>query len=819
MDKKDFPPYDFARIEPKWRDIWEKTGAHIAKDESDRPKYYCLDMFPYPSGEGLHVGHWRGYVLSDVWSRYKKLCGYNVLHPMGWDSFGLPAENDAILKGIHPKVGTARNIANMKRQLKEIGSMFDWTREINTSDPKYYRWTQWIFLQMYKNGLAYRKMMPVNWCPNCKTGLANEEVIGGVCDRCGAEVTKKDLMQWMLRITKYADRLLEDLDKLDWPERVKILQANWIGRSEGAEVKFKVLSPENGREYELSVFTTRPDTLFGATYMVLAPEHPLVEKITSDDRRGEVGSYVERAKKILDVERASMVGEKTGVFTGAYAVNPVNGEKIPVWISDYVLMSYGTGAIMAVPAHDERDFEFAKQFDLPIVEVIKGENSRYDESGNLVEAFVGEGVMINSGRFNGMDSNLGKEKIVEWLEGKGLAKKAVNYRLRDWIFSRQRYWGEPIPIVYCDSCGEVPVPEEELPVVLPDVERYKPTGTGESPLAAIPEFVNTKCPRCGGPARRETDTMPQWAGSCWYFLRYASPDYDKGPFDPEKVGKWLPVDLYVGGIEHAILHLLYARFFTKVLYDLGYIGFDEPFTKLFNQGMIYRNGAKMSKSKGNAISPDNLVHRYGTDTVRLYELFIGPPEQDSEWSDRGIEGVYRFLNRVWNIVVANINSDVEPTLDLIKQRHMLIKSVTEGLESFKFNTTISRLMEFINYANSTDGPNGVLDRETISVFIILISPFAPHIAEELWEIMGNSGSVFDQKWPSYDEELAKVEEITVVVQVNGKLRARVRAPADISDDELREKALSEPNVKKHIEGKEIKRIIVVPRRLVNVVVI
>ncbi len=818
MKHGDFPTYNFIEIESKWKDIWERTRTHVAESASDKRNYYCLDMFPYPSGEGLHVGHWRGYVLSDVWSRYKKLCGCNILHPMGWDSFGLPAENDAILKGVHPKVGTARNIANIKRQLNEIGAMFDWTKEVNTSAPEYYRWTQWIFLKMYKSGLAYRKMVPVNWCPDCKTGLANEEVVGGVCERCGAEVSKKNLMQWMLRITKYADRLLDGLDGLDWPERVKVLQTNWIGRSEGAEVRFKILSPRDNSEYDLPIFTTRPDTLYGATYFVISPEHPLVKKITIDEQRSEVDSYVERSGKILEIERASMTGEKTGVFTGVYAVNPVDGEKIPVWVADYVLMSYGTGAIMAVPAHDQRDFEFAKKFNLPIVEVIKGEDSRYNEGGDLAEAFTGEGIMINSGHFDGMSSVLGKEKIVEWLAEKDLANKAVNYKLRDWVFSRQRYWGEPIPIVYCDDCGEVPVSEADLPVLLPEVESYKPTGTGESPLAAIPDFVNTKCPKCGGPAKRETDTMPQWAGSCWYFLRYVSPKYDKGPFDREEVDRWLPVDLYVGGIEHAILHLLYARFFTKVLYDLGYIGFDEPFPSYFPQGMIYRNGAKMSKSKGNSISPDSLVQEYGADTVRIYELFIGPPNQDSEWSDRGIEGIYRFLNRVWNVIMANIDSDCEPPLKLVKQRHILIKNVTEGLESFRFNTTISRLMEFINYAYSPDGANGKLDRETISSFIILLSPFAPHMADELWEKMGSSESVFEQRWPSYDEELTKLEEVTIVVQVNGKLRGRLDVLADIGDDELKDSALSMENVKKYTEGKVVRNIIVVPLKLINIVV-
>ncbi|OPX31437.1 MAG: leucine--tRNA ligase [Candidatus Latescibacteria bacterium 4484_181] len=731
--------YDFKTIEEKWQKVWEETGAHRTSDAREGPKYYCLDMFPYPSGSWLHVGHWRGYVISDVWSRYKKLQGFNVLHPMGWDSFGLPAENDAIKKGIHPRENTTRNIINMKRQLKQIGAMYDWDREINTSSPEYYRWTQWIFLQMYKKGLAYRKMVPINWCPRCKTGLANEEVIDGRCERCGEPVTKKEMLQWMLRITDYADQLLEGLERVDWPEKIKTMQINWIGRSQGADVTFQAISP-TGEQFPLKVFTTRPDTLFGATYLVLAPEHPLVPKLTANRQQGEVDSYIERTKHLSEVERMSEVSQKTGVFLGSYAVNPVNGEKLPIWISDYVLLSYGTGAIMCVPAHDERDFEFAKQFNLPIVEVIESPESKRGESGELLEAYIGEGVMINSGRFNGLSSQKGRGEVVKWLAGKSLAEETVRYKLRDWVFSRQRYWGEPIVSPHCKD----------------------------------------------------------------------------RPFDPDAVKKWLPVDMYIGGVEHAILHLLYARFFTKVLYDLNFIDFDEPFLRLFNQGMVCRNGAKMSKSKGNVVSPDELVEKYGTDTVRMYELFIGPPEQDAEWSDRGIEGIHRFLNRVWKLVTSNLHRSVQPSETLLRQRHLLVKNVTEGIESFKLNTTISRFMEFINSAYTLE--KGHLDSQTIDVFLILLSPFAPHMAEELWQQRGHQGSIFEAQWPKYDEALTKPQEITLVVQVNGKVRAKLQVDADIDRQEAKRLALEAPNVKAHLAGRSPQKVIVVPRRLVNIVV-
>lgn len=816
--------YDFKSFESRWRDHWRESGQHTCDDDDPRPKYYCLDMFPYPSGSGLHVGHWRGYVLSDVWCRYKTLQGYNVLHPMGWDAFGLPAENDAIKKKMHPRINTQENIDNIRRQLKEIGAMYDWAREFSTTDPEYYHWTQWIFVKMAKMGLAYKRDMPINWCPSCKTGLANEEVVGGVCERCGDVVNKKNLNQWMLKITEYADRLLYDLEKLDWPEKVKIMQSNWIGRSEGADVTFTAISAKDGAEIDFTVYTTRPDTLFGATYVVFSPEHELVRRICAPEKEAEVEEYIDWASKQTDIDRTSAVREKTGVFTGAYAINPINGEKAPIWIADYVLMGYGTGAIMAVPAHDERDFQFATKFDIPIVEVIHSEEAARNGDGALSEAWTGPGKLINSGGFDGLEWEDAKQKITGMLESIGRGKKAVNYKLRDWIYSRQRYWGEPIPMVHCEKCGWVPVPEDQLPVLLPEVEFYEPTGTGESPLAAIDDWVNTECPDCGGPAKRETDTMPQWAGSSWYFIRYASPRYDKGVVDPALAEKYLPVDLYVGGIEHAILHLLYARFFTKVLYDVGVIKFDEPFTRLFNQGMIYvideetGQGEKMSKSKGNVVSPDELVDQYGTDTVRMGELFAGPPEQDAAWSDQSIEGIYRFLKRAWKWVLDNKDTPAaEDAREVLQERHILIKNCTERLEGFRFNTIISAFMEFINAVTDSSNAGSDVSKQTVGEFLILISPMAPHFAEELWHEIGNTDSVFDQKWPQFDEALTIRDTIEVVIQINGKVRAKCSVAIDMPKDELEKLGLEQDNVKKHLEGKDIKKVIVVPNKLVNIV--
>jgi leucyl-tRNA synthetase len=804
--------YDPTEIEPKWREYWTSNRQHEAKDDDPRPKYYCLDMFPYPSGSGLHVGHWRSYVLPDCWSRYKRLQGYNVLHPMGWDAFGSPAENDAIKKGIHPAVSTRHNIENFKRQLNEIGAMYDWSREVNTTDPEYYKWTQWIFVKMFKAGLAYKTYMPVNWCPSCKTGIANEDVVNGRCERCGTEVTKKELNQWMLRITKYADRLLNGLEKLDWPEKVKTMQTNWIGRSEGAEVTFKAIAP-SGSEHPLVIFTTRPDTLFGATYMVMAPEHPLVQDLASADQHAPVQAYIDKVKGEREVDRAAST-EKTGVFTGAYAINPVNNERIPIWIADYVLMGYGTGAIMAVPAHDERDYEFAKRFGLEIREVISS------PQGIAKEAYVDEGIMMNSGRFNGMPSEKGRKEIVTWLESQGLGRGMVNYKLRDWVFSRQRYWGEPIPIVHCEKDGEVPIDEKDLPVRLPEVERYQPTGTGESPLAAIHEWVNVKCPKCGGPAKRETDTMPQWAGSSWYFLRYASP-HAKDELLTAKGKAWLPVNLYVGGVEHAILHLLYARFFTMFLRDIGVVDFDEPFHRLFNQGMITYIGKsgkaeKMSKSKGNVVNPDELVRDFGCDSLRMYELFVGPPELDAEWNEHGIEGVYRFLKRAWHwVTLHNGQWTSSPSKAMLTQRHVLVKNVTERLESFRMNTIVSSFMEFINEVTSM---NEIPDRETVETFLIAIAPFAPHFAEELWQRTEHQPSIFFQKWPKWDETYTTADTVTVAVQINGKLRGTITVKAESPEDLVMEAASKDPAITKFLNGKQIRKKVYVKNRILNLVV-
>jgi leucyl-tRNA synthetase len=804
--------YNHTQIEPKWREYWISHHLHEARDDDPRPKYYCLDMFPYPSGSGLHVGHWRSYVLPDCWARYKWLQGFNVLHPMGWDAFGSPAENDAIQKGIHPSVSTRRNIENFKRQLHEIGAMYDWSRELNTTDPHYYRWTQWIFVKMFRASLAYKTFMPVNWCPSCKTGIANEDVVNGRCERCGTEVTKKELNQWMLRITKYADRLLDGLQKLDWPEKVKTMQANWIGRSEGAEVTF-MAAGANGSHHPLKIFTTRPDTLFGATYMVIAPEHPLVEELASPDQSAEVAAYAEKTKNERDIDRAAKT-EKTGAFTGAFAVNPVNNEKIPIWIADYVLMTYGTGAIMAVPAHDERDYEFAKKFGLEIREVISS------QAGVETQAFTGEGTMVNSGQFSGMSSNDGRKQIVRWIEQQGIGRATTNYKLRDWVFSRQRYWGEPIPIIQCAKCGLVPVNERDLPVRLPDVERYQPTGTGESPLAAIHDWVNVACPSCGGPAKRETDTMPQWAGSSWYFLRYASPRAEDVLVTDQ--GKdWLPVDLYVGGVEHAILHLLYARFFTMFLHDIGVVDFEEPFLRLFNQGMITYIGKsgkaeKMSKSKGNVVNPDDLVRDFGCDSLRMYELFVGPPELDAQWNDLGIEGVHRFLKRAWHWVsIHNGQWVASASKEMLTQRHLLIKNVTERLESFRMNTIVSSFMEFLNAVSAM---NEVPDKETVEAFLITIAPFAPHFAEELWERTGHEPSVFFKKWLTWDETYTTFDVVTVAVQINGKLRGTIAVKAETPEEAVIQAATNDPAITRYLNGKQIRKKVYVKNRILNLVV-
>ena len=796
--------YNHKAIEDKWKKVWDKNPVN-PKDDT-KPKYYCLDMFPYPSGSGLHVGHWRGYVISDVWSRYKLLQGHYIIHPMGWDAFGLPAENYAIENGIHPRLATEQNVTNIKKQLEDISAIYDWDMEVNTTDPDFYKWTQWIFVKMFENGLAYEKEMPINWCPSCKTGLANEEVVGGGCERCGSEVTKKNLRQWMLKITAYADRLLEDLDKLEWPQKVKKMQAEWIGKSYGAEIDF----PVDGTDHKIKVYTTRADTLYGATFMVLAPEHEIVADIATDEYKKEVEDYVFKASLKSSVDRLQEK-EKTGVFTGRYAHNPVSDELIPIWISDYVLVDYGTGAIMSVPAHDERDFEFATKFELPIVQVIAKDGV---EVGNLTEAYIEPGIMINSGEFNGMESETARNVMAEDFESRGIGKKTVNYKLRDWVFSRQRYWGEPIPIIHCDDCGAVAVPEEDLPVLLPEVENYKPTGTGESPLAAIDEWVNTSCPKCGKAAKRETNTMPQWAGSSWYFLRYVDNKNDKELIAKEKADKYLPVDMYVGGVEHAVLHLLYARFYTKFLNDIDVIDFDEPFLRLFNQGMIVKDGAKMSKSKGNVVSPDELVREYGIDSLRLYELFVGPPEQDADWDDRGIDGVYRFIRRLWNLFMENKDSDIKATAEMTKTRHQMIYEITSRLNHFSLNTVVSGFMEFTNKFVDIAKKEKGLDRETLNTIAVLIAPFTPHLAEELWQQLGITSSVFKEEWPKYDEEQMKETKINIPVQINGKTRSLINVNADSTKEEILTAAKEE--VASRLTGNVVKEIYV-PGKIVNIV--
>ena len=804
--------YNHRLIEGKWRKQWEEHPINV--EDGKKPKYYCLDMFPYPSGHGLHVGHWRGYVISDVWSRYKLMQGYYLIHPMGWDAFGLPAENYAIKNGVHPAISTAENVANIKRQIKEIAAIYDWDREVNTTDPEFYKWTQWIFVQMFKKGLAYEKQMPINWCPSCKTGLANEEVVDGKCERCHSEVTKKNLRQWMLKITAYADRLLADLDKLDWPEKVKKMQTDWIGKSYGAEVNFKV----DGMDEAITVYTTRPDTLWGATFMVLAPEHELAAKLATDETREAVDKYIYDASMKSNVDRMQDK-EKTGVFTGSYAINPLNGKKTPIWLSDYVLADYGTGAIMCVPAHDDRDFAFAKKFDLPIIQVIAKDGKEIE---NMTEAYTeASGTMINSGDWNGMESSVLKKEAPEMIEKMGYGKKTVNYKLRDWVFSRQRYWGEPIPIVHCPDCGAVPVPEDQLPVLLPDVEKYEPTGTGESPLAAIDSWVNTTCPCCGKPAKRETNTMPQWAGSSWYFLRYVDNKNDKELVNREKADKYLPVDMYIGGVEHAVLHLLYSRFYTKFLHDIGVVDFDEPFTKLFNQGMICgrdrETGAatKMSKSLGNIVSPDDMVRDYGCDALRMYELFIGPPELDSIWDDRGIDGVYRFLTRFYTMVTKNIENPGKETPELIKIRHKMVYDITTRLESFSLNTVVSGFMEYNNKLVDLTKKGGV-DTETLKTVVRLIAPFAPHMGEELWQQLGGTDTVFASGWPTYEEDALKDNEVTIPVQINGKTKGTV----DISVDEAKDVVIAKGKeaIADKLAGLNVIKEIYVPGKIVNIVV-
>jgi len=889
--------YEPTTIEPKWQRYWEALRLFAARENDPRPKYYILDMFPYPSAAGLHVGHPEGYTATDILARFKRMRGFNVLHPMGYDAFGLPAENYAIKTGVHPAKVTAANIENMRRQIKSLGFSYDWDREVNTTDPGYYKWTQWIFLKLFERGLAYEDTVPINWCPSCKTGLANEEVKSGRCDRCGTEVTRRGLRQWMLRITAYAEELLAGLEGLDWPEPIKKMQQDWIGRSEGADVDFALVDPPAGVDPKLRIYTTRPDTLFGATYMVLAPEHPLVEKIVTPERRTAVAAYRQAAAAKSDLQRGDLAKEKTGEPTGAFAENPVNGQRIPIWIADYVMMGYGTGAIMAVPAHDARDHEFATKFGLPIVQVVKPPAGVEPPAG---QAYTEEGTAVSSGAYDGLPTAEFKRRVTADLEARGLGTKSVRYKLRDWVFSRQRYWGEPIPIVHCETCGVVPVPESELPLLLPEVERYEPTGTGESPLALVESWVKTSCPRCGGPGRRETNTMPQWAGSCWYYLRYIDPKNDQALCDPEKERAWMPVDLYVGGAEHAVLHLLYARFWHHVLFDAGVVSTPEPFKALRNQGMIlglaYRyledeaggvhpiaagkqegerswtlkaGGAtamekwvqvkevtwegeravhpahpelvleefvaKMSKSRGNVVNPDEIIAEYGADVMRLYEMFMGPFEVSCPWNTRDIEGVNRFLHRAFRLFgddrrgAAGGPQRVHPAGGerpeapagrsqadedaLLRLRHKTIKKVTSDLEAMAFNTAISQLMIFVNEITRRERSHP----EDLRALALLLSPLAPHFAEEVWRLLGERDSIFKQSWPAHDEALTVDEMVTLVVQVNGKKRGTCEVPAGI--DEASAIQAGRAAARDWLEGKQVvKEIFVARNRLVNLVV-
>lgn len=879
--------YPFETIEPKWQRYWEENKTFRVTEDPAVPedkRAYVLDMFPYPSAQGLHVGHPEGYTATDIYCRYLRMNGCNVLHPMGFDAFGLPAENYAIKTGTHPSITTDANIEHFTRQIKAFGFSYDWDRCVSTCSPDYYKWTQWIFLQLYKKGLAYEAEAPINWCPSCLTGLANEEVKDGKCERCGTPVTRKTIRQWILKITAYAERLLQDLDGLDWPESVKAMQKNWIGKSEGAEVDFKIDGSENDT---ITVYTTRADTLFGATYMVIAPEHKLVEKLTSSAQKKAVEAYVDQAAKKSDLERTDLAKTKTGVFTGSYVINPVNGTKIPVWVSDYVLISYGTGAVMAVPAHDERDWDFAKAFDLPIIKTVAsteevarigdGDESRgaaiLREAGQKAEAgerasyedlkkrfpeifstpdrcTAADGYSINSGMLTGLPTQKSKETITERLTQKGLGKKAVNYKLRDWIFSRQRYWGEPIPLVHCPECGCVPLDEKDLPLVQPEVQSYQPTGTGESPLAHVSEWVNCTCPRCGGKAKRETNTMPQWAGSCWYYLRYLDPHNTKEFAAKDKIEYWMPVDLYVGGAEHAVLHLLYARFWHKVLYDLGLVNTTEPFRRLINQGMITsyafqrknktlvptdevrevpgKSGvfeeiatgeilerviAKMSKSLKNVINPDEVIKEYGADSVRMYEMFMGPLEVSKPWSTQGLIGIHRFLEKVWALGEKPLSKN-EAGADLTKLLHKTIKKVSADTASLNFNTAISQMMIFVNELSKLNE----LPEAAWKDFVVMLSAYAPHLGEELWQKAGGKESVSRAIWPKWNEELCKDDTCTVVVQVNGKIRDKFEADVNESKENLEKTALATEGAKRYLEGKTPAKVIVVPNKLVNIVV-
>ena len=801
--------YNHKEIEKKWQRYWEEHKTFKTTEEEAKPNYYALDMFPYPSGQGLHVGHPEGYTATDIISRMKRMQGYNVLHPMGWDAFGLPAEQYALNTGNSPREFTKKNINNFRRQIKSLGLSYDWDREVNTTDPAYYKWTQWIFEQLYKRGLAYEAEIPVNWSPDLGTVVANEEVIDGKTERGGFPVIRKPMRQWVLKITAYADRLIDDLDDLDWPEAIKEQQRNWIGRSVGASIKFAL---ENDAETKIEVFSTRPDTIFGASCLVLAPEHDLVAKLTTSEQKAAVDAYIDEVAHKSDLERTDLAKDKTGVFTGSYVINPVNGQKVPVWIADYVLASYGTGAIMVVPAHDERDYEFAKKFDLPIIPVIEGGNIEQ-------EAYTGEGKHINSDFLNGLNKEDAIAKAIAWLEEKGIGAKKVNYRLRDWTFSRQRYWGEPIPVIHWEDGETTLVPEEELPLYLPATNDIKPSGTGESPLANLEDWVNV-VDENGRKGKRETNTMPQWAGSSWYFLRYVDPHNHEAIADKAKLEKWLPVDLYVGGAEHAVLHLLYARFWHKFLYDLGVVPTKEPFQKLVNQGMILGNNhEKMSKSKGNVVNPDDIVEQYGADTLRLYEMFMGPLDASIAWSEDGLNGAYKFVNRIWNLIIDDEDKlrDRITTINdgkLDKVYNQTVKKVTEDYQTLHFNTAISQLMVFVNDCYKADS----LPLEYVEGFVKLIAPIVPHIAEELWTKLGHVGSIAYAKWPTYDESKLVENVVEIVVQVNGKVRQHLQVAKDASREELQTLALNDDKIKQELAGKEVKKVIAVPGKLVSIVV-
>ncbi|HBC86562.1 MAG TPA: leucine--tRNA ligase [Lentisphaeria bacterium] len=813
--------YDFSKIEPKWQKYWDENKTFRADDFSGKKKFYCLVEFPYPSGDGLHVGHPRSYTALDILARKRRMQDCNVLFPMGFDSFGLPSENYAIKTGIHPTIVTRKNIERFTAQLKSLGFSFDWDRVFSTTDPDYYRWTQWIFIKFFEKGLAYKSKMPINWCLSCKIGLANEEVVDGKCERCGGDVEKRSIEQWMLKITAYADKLIKDLDTVDFLEKIKAQQINWIGRSEGADVDFMI----DGTGRKITVYTTRPDTLFGATYMVLSPEHALVHEITSAQQKDAVDAYCRHAARMSDLERTEEK-EKTGVFTGAYAVNPVNGKKIPVWIADYVLISYGTGAIMAVAAHDTRDFEFAVKFRLPVICIISPDVKEAESAGVDIQdvlegksCWSGNGRMINSSNSDGLDINGlevtdSKRRTTEWLEKKGIGKGAVNYKLRDWVFSRQRYWGEPIPMIHCDKCGWVPVPEDQLPVLLPQVDKYEPTDTGESPLAVISDWVRTTCPKCGAAAKRETDTMPNWAGSSWYFLRYIDPKNNKCFADRKKLDYWMGVDWYNGGMEHTTLHLLYSRFWNKFLFDCGLVPTSEPYMKRTSHGMVLgEGGEKMSKSRGNVINPDDVVGKYGADVFRLYEMFIGPFDQSAAWDTKGISGIDRFLRKLWRMMVESEISDEPMNREQLRVLHQTIKKVGEDIETLDLNTAISQMMIFTNEFSKS----GKLPREAAESFIKVLAPFAPHICEELWEIFGHGSSIAHAPWPAYKDEFLKLDEIEILVQIKGRPKARMMMPAGITQDKMQELALGNAEVGKELSGKKIIKVVCVPGRLVNIV--